>query len=117
MGIDRRSRWFTFGLVYVLVVASIATAAQVTHSGRVYLAALLLTLPVGLVAIVGVYVAYGLLVQVVTALSSGINADQISERTFVLTAPINVALFAAAAVVNVLMLRSVVTSRRGRSVV
>lgn len=117
MGIDRHSRRFRWGLVYVLVVASITTAAQISHSGRLYLAALVLTLPVGLVAIIGVYVAYGLLVQVVTALSSGISADQISDRTFVVTAPVNVALFAGAAVVNLLLLRSLLGSRRDGSAV
>jgi hypothetical protein len=112
MAIDLRSRRVLLGTSYVLVVSSLAIAAQVTQNGRFYLAALVLTLPIGLIAVVGVYVVYGLMVQAVTAVSSGLTGDQISARTRDLTAPVNVALFAAAAVVNVLVLRSIFVGRR-----
>jgi hypothetical protein len=84
----------------------------VTCDGRFYLAAVLLTLPLGLAAVVGVYLAYGFAVQLVTALSSGGPESQITDRTFLVTGPINVALFAAAAIANVLILRSVLARRR-----
>lgn len=111
MQVDPRSNGFSAAVVYVVAVASITIAAQVTHEARFYLLALLLTLPAGIVAIVGVYVAYGLLVQVVGALSPGLSSDRVSDRTFAVTAPINVALFAAAAIANVLLLRWALKAR------
>ena len=115
MGIDVRSRGFRFAVVYVLAAASLATAAQLSDDPRYYLAALLLTIPSGVVAIVGVYVVYGIVVQIVTAASSGLTGDQISDRTFTLTGPVNVALFALAAAGNVWLLRRAVVARRRRS--
>jgi uncharacterized protein YfaA (DUF2138 family) len=110
--IDMRSGWVRWGTPYVLVVSSLVVIEQVTGDGRFYLAAVLLTLPVGLAAVVGVYAAYGFAVQLVTALSSGASESQITDRTFLVTGPINVALFAGAAICNVLMLRSLLARRR-----
>ncbi len=112
MSIDLSSRWVRFATPYVLLVASLVAVEQVTRDGRFYLAALLLTLPLGLVAVVGVYVVYGLTEQVVTALSSGLTSDAIADRTFAWTAPVNVLLFAGAAVLNVLVLRAFLARRR-----
>ena len=114
MGIDLSSRWVRLGAPYTGIVASLVLAEQVTRDGRFYAAAVLLTLPVGIAAVVGVYVVYGLTVQVVTALSSGLSGDQLSDRAFAITGAVNVLLFAAAAVVNVLVLRSIVLSRAAR---
>jgi hypothetical protein len=116
MGVDRGSRWVQFGTPYVLAVSGLVCAAQVTHDGRFYLAALLLTLPLGVVAVVGVYVVYGLLVQLVGLLSSGLSTDQVSDRTFLISGPINVLLFGAAAIANVLLLRGIVRGRHPKPV-
>lgn len=112
MGIDLSSRWVRLGAPYVLLVTLLVVAEQVTGNGRFYLAAVLLTLPLGLAAVVGVYLAYGLAVQLVTALSAGASESQITHSTFLVTGPVNVALFALVAVANVYVLRSMVTRRR-----
>lgn len=88
---------------YVLVVTGLASAAQVTGNGRYYLAALLLTLPAGLPAIVGVHLAYGLVEQVNAMLLPRADGDQLARQTLALPAPVNVLLFAAAAVADVLL--------------
>jgi uncharacterized membrane protein len=115
MGIDLGSRWVRFAAPYVLLVSSLVVTEQVTRDGRFYLAAVLLTLPFGILAVTRVYVAYGLTVQVVTLVSSGVSADRVADRTFVATGPVNVALFAAAAVGNALLLRRLVLSRAARA--
>lgn len=99
---------------YVLIVCALVIAAQVTRNGRFYLVALLLTLPLGLFAVGGVYVAYGLVDQVVIAVQPRTTGDQIASRVFAVTAPINVLLFAAAAIGNVLLVRELVRPRRRR---
>lgn len=99
---------------YVLIVCALVIAAQVTRNGRFYLVALLLTLPLGLFAVGGVYVAYGLVDQVVIAVQPRTTGDQIASWVFALTAPINVLLFAAAAIGNVLLVRELVRARRRR---
>ena len=58
MRVDLRSVWVRWGTPYVLLVSSLVVAEQVTRDGRFYLAALLLTLPFGITAVVGVYVAF-----------------------------------------------------------
>jgi uncharacterized membrane protein len=90
---------------YLAVVTAATIAAQVTHGGHYYLVAVVLTAPCAVGAIVGVYVAYGLGDQLVTLVHSGMSADQVSGSVFALTAPINVALFAAAAIGNIVLLR------------
>lgn len=112
MRMDVRSVWVRWGTPYVLLVSALVVVEQVTGDGRFYLAAVLLTLPFGLAAVVGVYMAYGFAIQLVTALSSGASESQITDRTFLVTGPINVALFALAAIGNVVLLRSVLARRR-----
>jgi hypothetical protein len=92
-------------LVYLAVVVAATIAAQITHDGHYYLVAVVLTIPCALGAVAGVYIAYGLVDQVVGLVQSGLSSDQVSDRVFALTAPINVALFAAAAVGNLVLLR------------
>lgn len=110
-----RSWWTWPAAGYILLVTALAAAEQVTRDGRLYLAALVSALPFGLGAIVGVYVAYGLLGQVVGLVSSGLTGDQLDHRTFLVTAPINVVLFAAAAGGNVLLARHVIHARARRA--
>jgi hypothetical protein len=90
---------------YVAVVTAATIAAQVTHDGHYYLVAVVLTAPCAVCAIVGVYVAYGLGDQLVTFVQPGMSADHVTSWVFALTAPINVALFAAAAIGNIVLLR------------
>jgi hypothetical protein len=101
---------------YVVVVAIAAIGAQVTRDGHYYLVAVLLTLPSAMGAIAGVYVAYGLVDLLVINVQPGMSADHVTSWVFALTAPINVALFAAAAVGNIVLLRLFRASMRARRV-
>lgn len=100
---------------YVAAVAVLAAAARVTGDGHYYLAAVLLTLPVGIASVIGVYIAYGLVEQVTTLVLRHASGDRIDGSTLAVTAPVNVLLFAAAAVADVLLVRQLVldlTARR-----
>jgi hypothetical protein len=99
---------------YVAAVIAAACGAQVTHDGRYYLAALVLTLPSGVGLIAGVYVAYGLVEQLVTFVQPGMSPDHVNSWVFALTAPINVALLAAAAIGNLALLRLFSDEMRAR---
>lgn len=101
-------------LGYVLAVSVLALAAQVTGDGLYYLAALLLTLPVGIAAIIGVYIVYGLVEQVIVLLLPHAGGDRIDSSTMAVTAPVNVLLFATAAVLDVLLIRHVVLALTAR---
>lgn len=95
-------------LAYVSVVSVLAAAAQVTQDGHYYLAAVLLTLPVGIAAVFGVYIAYGLVEQLITLVLRHSSGNRIDSATLAVTAPVNVLLFAAAAVAEVLLVRQLV---------
>lgn len=96
------SGWRT---AYVAVVTAATIGAQVTRDGHYYLVAVVLTTPSAMGAIVGVYVAYGLLDLLIVNVQPGMSADHVTGWVFALTAPINVALFAAAAIGNIVLLR------------
>lgn len=93
--------------LYVLAVAGAALGAQVTRDPRWYGAAILLTLPFGLVATAGVYVVYGLVDSLVVALEPGLDADGVGNRVFALTTGLDVALFIGAAVANLVLLHRI----------
>lgn len=101
-------------LGYLLAVSVLALAAQVTSDSLYYLAALVLTLPVGIAAVIGVYIGYGLVEQVIVLLLPHASGDRIDSSTMAVTAPVNVLLFAAAAVLDVLLVRHVVLALTAR---
>lgn len=103
-----RSATKAAALAYVLVVSVVAGAAQITQDGHYYLAAVLLTLPVGIAAVVGVFLAYGLVEQVVALVLRHASGNRVDSVTLAVTAPVNVLLFAAAAVADVLLVRQLV---------
>jgi hypothetical protein len=113
MTINLRDRWAKLGVPYVAVVALVVAAALATNNGRFYLVALILTLPLGAIAIVGVYLVYGLLVQIVGALGNGLPEASVESLALAISGLLNVLLFAVAATGNLLLLRSVL-SRRAR---
>jgi hypothetical protein len=80
--------------------------AQFAESPVYYLAAVVLTLPLGLVAFVAVYGGYALIQAVGGLFASTTTADG-SEASWLRasSATLNVALFAAAAVGNIAILR------------
>lgn len=107
----RRTAGAVVATLYLLGVAGTAVAAQVTRETRWYAAAILLTLPFGLLATVGVYLVYGLVDSLVVVLEPHLDADGVGSRVFALTTGIDVALFIGAGVANLVLLHRV----RGRS--
>ncbi len=111
-------RWRIGGSVYVSVVAAVAVAAAVTHETVYFLAAVGLTLPFGLAAAVGVYGGYGLTTTVASGLGVHRSADGYGPLWFVaIDGTVDVALFVAAGVGNVLvahdLVARVLNARRG----
>lgn len=97
-------RWRTGGLSYLAVVATVAIAAAVTHTTVCFIAAVGLTLPFGLAALVGVYGGYGLLTTVASAFGAHRSADGYGPLWFVtIDGTVDVALFVAAGVGTVLL--------------
>ena len=105
---------------YVLACGALAAAGGATGDVRWYLAAIVATLPLGVLAVIGVYVGYallqgvgGLLVPVTTA--GGDQAGWLHAGS----TGLNVALFAAAALGNVVLgnvvLGAMVVRRRQRA--
>ncbi|MGI8753269.1 MAG: hypothetical protein ACR2MN_13310 [Acidimicrobiales bacterium] len=102
-------RWRTGGSLYAAVVAVLAVAAAVTHETVYFLAAVGLTLPFGLAALVGVYGGYGLLTTVAGAVGAHRSADGYGPLWFVtIDGTVDVALFVAAGVGNVLVAHDLV---------
>lgn len=102
-------RWRTGGSLYLAVVAAVAVAAAVTHATVYFISAVVLTLPFGLAAVVGVYGGYGLLTTVASAAGAHRSADGYGPLWFVtVDGTFDVALFVAAGVGNVLVAHDLV---------
>ncbi|MGW1173941.1 hypothetical protein ACWD4P_09470 [Kitasatospora sp. NPDC002543] len=95
------SRWVAG--CYVAVVGLLAGLGGLTENGRFYLAAIVLTLPAGLLAFLAVYLARGLLTGIGTLVANTLLPDG-SDPAWPATAGIvaNTLLFTAAAVGSVL---------------
>ncbi|MFB7670292.1 hypothetical protein ACFC26_02660 [Kitasatospora purpeofusca] len=98
---------------YVAVVGGLAALGGLTENGRFYLAAVLLTLPLGLAALVAVYVARGLLTGVgglftETSLPDGADPAWLTAGGVVA----NTLLFTAAAAATVLLVERLAARRR-----
>ncbi|MDQ2727237.1 MAG: hypothetical protein M3Y91_05100 [Actinomycetota bacterium] len=97
-------RWRTGGLLYLAVVAAVAIAAAVTHTTVCSLAAVGLTLPFGLAALVGVYGGYGLISTLARGAGAHMSANGYGPLWFVtIDGTVDVVLFVAAGVGNVLL--------------
>ncbi|MCX4756100.1 hypothetical protein [Kitasatospora purpeofusca] len=105
------SRWAAGG--YVAVVGGLASLGGLTENGRFYLAAVLLTLPVGLAALVAVYVARGLLTGV-GGLFTETHAPDGADPAWLTAAGVvaNTLLFTVAAVATVLLVERLASRRR-----
>ncbi|SDS77347.1 hypothetical protein SAMN05216371_0587 [Streptomyces sp. TLI_053] len=110
----RTSRWAA--ACYVALVAVSAALGGATGNGRFYLAAVVLTLPVGLVALVAVYVVRGLLTGV-GGLFTGTRLPDGSDPAWLTDAGVvaNTLLFTAAAVATVLVARRFSARRTHRT--
>ncbi|MGV9263782.1 hypothetical protein ACWDRR_03835 [Kitasatospora sp. NPDC003701] len=98
---------------YVALVGALAALGGLTGNGRFHLAAIVLTLPLGLVALVAVYVVRGALTGIgglftATRLPDGGDPAWLSTAGTVL----DTALFTAAAVATVLLAERVARRRR-----
>ncbi|MER7769081.1 hypothetical protein [Kitasatospora sp. NPDC096140] len=105
------SRWVAGG--YVASVGVLAALGGLTGNGRYYLASIVLTLPVGLAAFAGVYLARGLLTGVgelftTTRLPNGDDPGWLTTAGIVA----NTLLFTAAAVITVVLAERFVRRRR-----
>jgi hypothetical protein len=114
MKINPRDGWLRIGVPYVAVVSLIVGAAQATEDGRFYLVALMLTLPLGAVAIVGVYLVYGIVVQIVAVLGNGLPEGSVESRALAISGSLNIVLFTMAAIGNLLLLRYALARRAER---
>ncbi len=105
------SRWAAG--CYVAVVGGLAALGGLTENGRFYLASILLTLPVGLAALVAVYVARGLLTGV-DGLFTETRGPDGADPAWLTTAGVvaNTLLFTAAAVATVLLVERLAARRR-----
>ncbi len=102
-------RWRIGGSVYLAAVAAVAVAAAVTHATVYFIAAVVLALPFGLAALVGVYGGYGLLTTVANAAGAHRSTDGFGPLWFVtIDGAVDVALFVAAGVGNVLVAHDLV---------
>jgi hypothetical protein len=107
-------------LVYEGVVVAVAIGGAVTHEPGYWLALLVLTLFCGIAAFVGLYIFYGLLVELGAVLGAHMAASGDGPLWFVIPdGIIDVALFAAAGAANVVLVsrlaRRVSQRRRGRT--
>lgn len=117
----RRSRWFTLGAVYVVSVSLLAAVGIASDSHRqLLLVATALTLPFGVVALVGLYVLTGLFNWVAAGFTTerhsagGCNSvgncwsfgTPIGAQGILFDSCI-VALYLGAAVANILLIRKV----------
>jgi hypothetical protein len=92
------------GVIYECVVVAAATGAAVTHEPGYWLALLGLTLICGLPAFVGLYVCYGLLTTLGTALGAHMSSGDYGPPWFVICdGIIDVILFAGAGAVNIVL--------------
>jgi hypothetical protein len=92
------------GLLYEGAVLGIATGGAVTHEAKYWIALLCLTLICGIAAFTGLYVSYGLLTTLGTALGAHMSANGYGPRWFVIPdGIIDVVLFAAAGAANVVL--------------
>jgi hypothetical protein len=112
VGMTRPSRWLIGGTAYAGVVGCLALAGGLTQRPQPYLAALVLTLPLGLAALIGVYGGYALINGVggLFVSASGSGNEPLWLRGS--SATLDVILFVAAAVGNVLLARVVLRARR-----
>ncbi|MFJ5879952.1 hypothetical protein [Kitasatospora cineracea] len=99
---------------YVVLVGVLAALGGLGGDGRYYLAAVVLTLPVGLVAVAGVYLLRGLVTGVGGLFTDTVLPDG-SEPGWLTAVGVagNTVLFAAAAATMVLLAARVVRRRRG----
>jgi hypothetical protein len=92
------------GAIYECVVVAAATGAAVTHEPGYWVALLGLTLICGLPAFVGLYVCYGLLTTLGTALGAHMSAGTYGPLWFVICdGIIDVVLFAGAGALNIVL--------------
>jgi hypothetical protein len=98
---------------YVLAAAVLTAAGGLTQDSRYYLAAVVATLPLGLAAFVAVYVGYALIQGVGGLFASATTSDG-SEAHWLAasSASLDVVLFVAAALGNILILRRIRSARR-----
>jgi hypothetical protein len=103
---------FFFEAGYLVVTGVLAALGGITQDGHYYLVAVLLTLPMGIAALVGVYLGYalckglgGLFLAITTA--DGSDAGWLTVSSGVVAT----ILFVAAAVANVLLLRRMAAGR------
>ena len=123
----RRLRRVVPESAYVLAVATIATLGFTTESTASILIAVLLALPTGAPALIGYYIAYGLLAQVPGANpssssgSAGCSADGVCHESSTgdaalwfthTTDLLGILALTAAAVLNLVFLRILVAKRR-----
>jgi hypothetical protein len=99
-----RGRALLAGVIYECVVVAAATGAAVTHEPGYWLALLGLTLICGLPAFIGLYVCYGLLTTLGTALGAHMSSGDYGPPWFVISdGIIDVILFAGAGAVNIVL--------------
>ncbi|MFE6748764.1 hypothetical protein ACFVGM_23135 [Kitasatospora purpeofusca] len=105
------SGWAAGG--YVAVVGGLAALGGLTENGRFYLAAVLLTLPLGPAALVAVYVARGLLTGVGGLFTETRGPDGADPAWLTAAGVVaNTLLFTAAAVATVLLVERFAARRR-----
>jgi hypothetical protein len=104
----RGSIRLVFEAGYLMIIGVLAALGGIIQDGHYYLAAVLLTLPMGIVALVGVYLGYalckglgGLFLSITTA--DGSDAGWLTVSSGVVAT----ILFVAAAAANVLLLRTI----------
>ncbi len=94
-------------VAYVALAGCLPIGGMIAEDPRYFLAAVIVTLPLGIAAIVGVYVGAGLITVVGGVFAATESADG-SEATWLAISlgVLDVALFAAAAAGNLRLLRS-----------
>jgi len=112
-GMTAHRGWLIGGAAYVVVIGGLAVTGGLTRTAQPYLAALVLTLPLGVPALLGVYGGYALMEGIgglfaATTVNGGGEPHWLS----IASAALNVVLFMAAAAGNVLLARNFCRARR-----
>jgi hypothetical protein len=104
--------WLIGGAAYVVVIGGLAVTGGLTRTAQPYLAALLLTLPLGVPALLGVYGGYALMEGIGGLFApTTVNGGE-PHWLSIASAALNVVLFMAAAAGNVLLARHFCRARR-----
>ena len=110
-----RHGWLIGGVAYVAMAAGLAVIGGLTRTAPPYLAALVLTLPLGVLALIGAYGGYALIAGIGGLFGSASATGDEPHWLAASSATLDVVLFMAAAAGNMLLAGFCRARRRSRA--